>query len=199
MVFWTSSSFVTSWAWHNSHPCASLSIKFLASASHVTYYGFLGDDFLTSMRLRLVILTMPNVLWAYALNSWTISALGLKMFALGSTLHASFFLLHDAKIRSSKGVHWPSKCLVRLACLWSKMPVIQRAGMRKEGLPLQPAFWYLIIMVCRACDLNLVMIFSLASKCQGFKLRGFQSNFIKQLKNGHPNYKDLPLWSQWTE
>jgi hypothetical protein len=50
--------------------------------------------------------------------------------------------------------------------------MFQRAGMRKEGL-------------------NLVMISSFASKCQGFKLGGLQFHFIKQLKNGHPNFKDL--------
>ena len=38
--------------------------------------------------------------------------------------------------------------------------------MRKEGLPLPLAFQYLILVVLRACDLNLVMISSLASKRQ---------------------------------
>ena len=45
-----------------------------------------------------------------------------------------------------------------------------RAGMRKGGKPLPLAFQYLIFMVKRPCDLNLVMISSLASKCQDFKV-----------------------------
>ena len=75
--------------------------------------------------------------------------------------------------------------------------VFQRAGMREGGLPLPLAFQYLILMIWRACDLNLVMISSLASKCQHFKLRGLQFHFIKQVKNGHSNFKDLLFWSQW--
>ena len=67
---------------------------------------------------------------------------------------------------------WP---LVQVACFWSEMPMFQRAGWneegRKEGLPLPPAFQYLIILVWRACDLNLVIMSSLAWKCQDFKLR----------------------------
>jgi hypothetical protein len=58
-------------------------------------------------------------------------------------------------------------------------------------LPL--AFQYLILMISRPCNLNLVMISLLASKWQDFKLRGFQFHFIKQLKNGHSNFKDLPF------
>ena len=33
-----------------------------------------------------------------------------------------------------------SKCFVRVACLWSKMPMFQRAGMQEGGSPLPPAF-----------------------------------------------------------
>ena len=47
------------------------------------------------------------------------------------------------------------------------MPMIQRAGMRKGGEPLPLAFQYLILMIY---DLNLVMISSVASKCQDFKV-----------------------------
>ena len=68
-------------------------------------------------------------------------------------------------------VHSPSKCLVLVACLWSKMPMLQRAEMKEGGLPLPPAFQYLIILIWRACDLNLVMISSPTSKCQDFKLK----------------------------
>ena len=72
-----------------------------------------------------------------------------------------------------------------------KMAIFRRAGIREGGLPLQLAFHYLIFMILRACDLNLVMISLLASKCQDFKLRGIQFHLIKQLKNGHSNFKGL--------
>ena len=45
-----------------------------------------------------------------------------------------------------------------------KMAILQRAGMKEGGLPLPLAFQYLIFMIYRACDLNLIMISSLASK-----------------------------------
>ena len=41
-----------------------------------------------------------------------------------------------------------------------------RAGMKDGGLPLSVAFQYLILVVRRACDLNLAMTSSLASKWQ---------------------------------
>ena len=93
-------------------------------------------------------------------------------------------------------VHSGSKCLPRVACLWIKMSMFQRAGMRKGGLPLPPAIQYLILMIWRACDLNMFLISSLASKCQDFKpadfkLRFLQFHFIKQLKNGHSNFEDF--------
>ena len=59
----------------------------------------------------------------------------------------------------------------RLACLWSKMPIFQRAETREGGLLLQSAFQYLICMKWGACALNLVKISSLASKYQDFKLK----------------------------
>ena len=45
-----------------------------------------------------------------------------------------------------------------------KMAIFWRAGMREGGKPLPLAFQYLILMIWRPCDLNLVMISSLASK-----------------------------------
>ena len=39
-----------------------------------------------------------------------------------------------------------------------KMAILRTAGMREGGLPLLLAFQYLILMILRACDLNLVMI-----------------------------------------
>ena len=70
-----------------------------------------------------------------------------------------------------------------------KIAIFRRAGMREEGLPLPLTFQYLIFMIWRPYDLNLVMISSLASKCQHFKLRGLQFHSIKWLKNRHPNFK----------
>ena len=61
-------------------------------------------------------------------------------------------------------IHSGSKCLPRVACLWSKMPMFQRVGMREGGEPLPLAFQHLILMIWRPCDSNLVMISSLASK-----------------------------------
>ena len=72
-----------------------------------------------------------------------------------------------------------------------KMAIFWRAGMREGGLPLPLRFQYLILLKGRACGLNLVMISLLASNWQDFKLRGLQFHFIKQLKNGHPNFKNL--------
>ena len=45
-----------------------------------------------------------------------------------------------------------------------KMAIFRRAGMREGVLPLPLAFQYLILVMGRACDLNLVMISSLASE-----------------------------------
>jgi hypothetical protein len=56
------------------------------------------------------------------------------------------------------------------ACLWSKMPMFQRARMREGGLPLPPAFYQLILRTWRTYDLDLVMVSSLASKWQGLKV-----------------------------
>ena len=79
------------------------------------------------------------------------------------------------------------KCLSSLACLECKMPKFQSVGMKEGGGPLPLAFQYLIILVSRPCDLNLVMISSLASKCQHFKLRSSIS-FHEMAENWHPNF-----------
>ena len=47
----------------------------------------------------------------------------------------------------------------------------------------------MIFMIIRACDFNLVMISSLASKGQDVKSRGLQFHFVAE--NGHPNFKIL--------
>jgi hypothetical protein len=44
--------------------------------------------------------------------------------------------------------------------------------------------------------LNLVMLSSLATKCQHFKLRGLQFHYIKWMKKGHFNFKVLALCCQ---
>ena len=66
---------------------------------------------------------------------------------------------------------------------------------RRGPLPL--AFQYLIVIIWRPCDFNLVMISSVASKWQHFKLGGLQFHFIKWLKNRHPNFKVLAFWRHW--
>ena len=69
--------------------------------------------------------------------------------------------------------------------------MFQRAGMREGGEPLPQAFKYLILMIYRPWDLNLVIISSLAAKCQDFEIRGLQFHSIKWLKNRHFNFKVL--------
>ena len=81
-------------------------------------------------------------------------------------------------------LHSGQKCFIRVAYLWSKMSMLQRAGMREGGEPLPVAFQHLILMIWRPCELNLAMIFWLASKCKYFKLRGLQFCYIKWLKKG---------------
>ena len=56
--------------------------------------------------------------------------------------------------------------------------------MREGGLPLPPTFQYLIFMIRRACDLNLVITSLLASKCQDFKfgMPAFQPFYEMKLK-----------------
>ena len=63
------------------------------------------------------------------------------------------------------------------------------------GCPL--AFWYLIPMIWRPCDLNLVMISSVASKCQDFKvgMPVFQPQIVLNVKTKTKcaSDKDLPV------
>jgi hypothetical protein len=99
-------------------------------------------------------------------------------------------------LRCGYHLHSGQKCLPRVACLWSKMPMFQRAGMREGGEPLPLAFQYLILMIWRPCDLDLVMISSLAAKCQDFEIGGVQFHIIKWLKNRHFNFKVLAFWNQ---
>ena len=93
-----------------------------------------------------------------------------------------------------KLLHSLSKCFAWVAWLWSEMPMFQRAGIREAVLPLPPFFQFVILMTWRACDLNLVMISSMASKCPHFKLRGLQFHFIKW----HYNFKVLAFWGHWS-
>ena len=72
-----------------------------------------------------------------------------------------------------------------------KIAIFRRVGMREGGLPLPLAFQYLILIIWRPSELSLVMISSLASKCQHFKLRGLQFHLVKWLKIGHFNFKVL--------
>ena len=59
-----------------------------------------------------------------------------------------------------------------------------RAGMREGGKPLPLPLQYLIFMVLRPCYLNLVMMSSLASKCQDFKVKMpfFQPFYVMKSK-----------------
>ena len=74
------------------------------------------------------------------------------------------------------------------------MVIYRRAGMREGGLPLPLAFQYLIPMIWRACDLNLVMISFLTSKCQHFKvgMSVFQPFYRMKLKTS--KFKVLAFW-----
>jgi hypothetical protein len=88
--------------------------------------------------------------------------------------------------------------------IWSKMSMIQRVGMRGGGGSLIPAFQYLIHMVWRPCDLSLVMISSLASKCQDCKLftlspTGYKKRTGQFLRVLHVYSIDnfVPFWLKW--
>ena len=89
------------------------------------------------------------------------------------------------------------KSIRSFSFLWCKMPMFRRAGMREEGKPLPLAFQYLIFMVWRHCDLNLVMISSHASKCQDFKFEMpfFQPLCVMKLKTF--KFKVLASCCQW--
>ena len=67
--------------------------------------------------------------------------------------------------------------------------------MRKWGLPFTTAFQYLNLMTWSTCYLNLVIIFSVDSKWQVFKvgLLIFQLFYEMKLKNSK-----FKFWSQWT-
>ena len=97
----------------------------------------------------------------------------------------------------AKIIHMCCISLLSLVCLRCKMPIFQRVGRREGGGPLPLGCQYLILMTWRPWDLNLVVISSLASKCQHFKHGGFQFHYIKWLKNGHSNFQLLAFWSQW--
>ena len=111
----------------------------------------------------------------------------------------SFFVVDflDFWTQFFSGIYSGQKCLPRMACLWSKMSMFQRAGMREGGEPPQLAFQYLILMVWRYFDLNLVSISLLASKCQDFKIEMpvFQPFYGMKLKTS--NFKVSAYCSQW--
>ena len=126
----------------------------------------------------------------------------------GCTILGMFLplLSFQSKICTKYGKHWwysflhTTTLMLVYHChkpvFTPKIAIFRRAGMREGGLPLPLTFQYLIFMIWRPSDLNLVMISSLASKCQHFKLRGLQFHSIKWLKNRHPNFKVLAFWSQ---
>ena len=61
--------------------------------------------------------------------------------------------------------------------------------MREGELPLPPAFYYLNLMICRSCDLNLVMKSSLASKWQFFKVGMTVFQLFYEIKLETSNFK----------
>ena len=84
-----------------------------------------------------------------------------------------------------------------IVCAVWPVPMFPWVGMKEEVEPLPLAFQYLILMLWRPCDLNLVMIYSLASKCQDFKfgMPVFQPFYEMKLKTS--KFKVLAFWSQW--
>ena len=68
--------------------------------------------------------------------------------------------------------------------------------MNERGKPLPLALQYLIFIVQRPCDLNLVKISSLAAKCQDFKVEMpfFQALSVMNLKTF--NFKVLAFCCQ---
>ena len=66
----------------------------------------------------------------------------------------------------------------------TKKAIFQRAGMREGGVATPTSSSYLILMIYRPCDSNLVMISSLASKQEVFKVEMtvFQLFFKMKLK-----------------
>ena len=80
----------------------------------------------------------------FTYNLWTIASFRLSILFFSLLLHTL-----------------GKKCLLWLACLWSKCSRGREWGRKGGSLPL--AFQYLILMIWRPCDLNLIMISSLAS------------------------------------
>ena len=112
---------------------------------------------------------------------------GICTFTFFTKIHfkGGFYVLY--RLKTFNVIHSGQKCLPRVAYLWSKMPMFQGAGMREGGEPLPLAFQYLIFMVQRPCDLKLVMISRLASKCQDFKFEMpfFQPLYVMKLKTSN--------------
>ena len=76
-----------------------------------------------------------------------------------------------------------------------KCKMFQRVGMREGGKPLPLAFQRPILMIWRPCDLNLVMISSLASISLKLGCPFFQPFYEMKLKTS--NFKILAFCSQW--
>ena len=102
--------------------------------------------------------------------------------------HFSKFKLLMKKVLSSSFLtYWSQKMRVlslRTYSRWMETIYNTKVIYITSSLPLPLAFPYLILLIWRVCNSNLVMISLLASKWQDFKLRGLQFHFIKQLKNG---------------
>jgi hypothetical protein len=88
----------------------------------------------------------PNlVITLLEVNSLTLHNLHYIMLALCKAARPAQ-IKEKIEILCSTIYQLGSNCLLRLACLWNKMPMFQRAGMRWGGLPLSQAFQYSVHM-----------------------------------------------------
>ena len=89
-------------------------------------------------------------------------------------------------------IHSGHKCFVWVACLWSKMPMFQRARIKEGGRGATPKG----ILIFDSNDMKILWFKFGHEIFTGLEV--FQFHFIIRLKNEHPKLtKDLPFWSQW--
>ena len=111
---------------------------------------------------------------------------------LSHTVNPKFALPHSKLLAVISGL-WPVLAEQHAKYIWflpqtsqegNKCTLVyhySRVHISLVGLSLDTAFQHLFLMTWRAGDLNFIMISSLASKYQDFKLRGLQFLFIKQV------------------
>ena len=64
---------------------------------------------------------------------------------------------------------------------------------REGELPRPPAFYHLILMTCRACNLDLVMVSSLALKWQGLKVGMLVFQLFYEMKLKTSKFESLGI------